>query len=210
MSAPDVTAEHAGWFGKLPALGDFASRRLPDAWIAPWDEWLQAELVNARAALGDDAWTAVYMVAPVRRFWLAPGLLTSQAWLGVLMPSVDSVGRHFPFTLAAPLRAGHAALVDALANDDWLDAADALARQVLDPAFDVAALEQAITLLPPLHGERRVEAHAGSTLANALHTDHVPLRCAWWCEGAREPAHVLCTDVLPRGANFMALLREGD
>src|SRR5687768_4511338 len=117
MSAPDVTAEHAGWFGKLPALGDFASRRLPDAWIAPWDEWLQAELVNARAALGDDAWTAVYMVAPVRRFWLAPGLLTSQAWLGVLMPSVDSVGRHFPFTLAAPLRAGHAALVDALAND---------------------------------------------------------------------------------------------
>ena len=202
-----MTAEPAGWFGKMPALGDFASRRLPDVWIAGWDAWLQHELVSARDALSDDAWLSLYLVAPVRRFWLAPGLLTPQAWLGVLMPSVDSVGRHFPFTLATPLRNGHAELVDALANDDWLDLADALARQALDPSFDVAALEQAIAQLPPLHGERRVEAHAGTWLARELHGRHARLRCVWWCEGASAVDDYHGTDALPSGADFMALLR---
>jgi type VI secretion system protein ImpM len=202
--------ELAGWFGKMPALGDFASRRLPDAWIAAWDAWLQDELVRAREALGDDAWMSLYLVAPVRRFWLAPGLITDNAWLGVLMPSVDRVGRHFPFTLAVPLHNGHADLVDALANDDWLAAADALARQVLDPAFDVPALEQAIAQLPPLHGERRLEEHAGIALARELHAGHAQLRCVWWCEGASVPSQYAGADALPRGAAFMALLRDSE
>ena len=34
-------------------------------------------------------------------------------------------------------------------------------------AFDVAALEQAVFEMPALHGERRVEAHAGTRLAHA-------------------------------------------
>ena len=59
------------------------SRRLPDDWIAGWDDWLQRELVRSRAELGDDAWLPLYLVAPVRRFWLAPGLL-SVGWLGLL------------------------------------------------------------------------------------------------------------------------------
>jgi type VI secretion system protein ImpM len=199
----------AGWFGKMPALGDFASRRLPDAWVAAWDTWLGAELGAARETLGDDAWQALYMVAPVRRFWLAAGLLTNEPWLGLLMPSVDRVGRHFPFTLAAPLRPGHDDLVDALASDDWLDQADALARQVLDPAFDVPALEQAIAGLPPLHGERRVEEHAGIALARELHARHARLRCVWWCEGASAAADFIGADALPCGTAFMALLHEG-
>lgn len=201
-------AELAGWFGKMPALGDFASRRLPDAWIAAWDGWLQQELVRSREALGDEAWLALYMVAPVRRFWLAPDLVTREAWLGVLMPSVDSVGRQFPFTLAAPLRSGHADLVDALANDDWLDHADALARQVLDPAFGIEALEQSILGLPALHGERRLEAHAGTVLAQRLHERHGRPRCLWWCEGAQEPAAFIGAPALPTDAAFMALMRD--
>jgi type VI secretion system protein ImpM len=199
--------EPAGWFGKMPALGDFASRRLPDDWIAGWDGWLGEELAAARDALGDDAWLEVFLVAPIRRFWLAPGLLTRQAWLGVLMPSVDSVGRHFPFTLAAPLHAGRADLLDALANDDWFAEADALARHVLDPAFDVAALEQAIAGLPALHPERRDEEHGGTLLARELRARHGRLRGVWWCEGAGLPEDYLVSDGLPRGAAFLALLR---
>ena len=61
-----------------------------------------------------DAWLSLYLVAPVRRFWLAPGLLAGCGWLGVLMPSVDSVGRHFPFTMAVPLPPGHDDVLDAL------------------------------------------------------------------------------------------------
>jgi len=201
-------AELAGWFGKMPALGDFASRRLPDGWIAGWDAWLQHELVESRALLGDDEWLALYMVAPVRRFWLAPGLLTPDAWSGVLMPSVDRVGRPFPFTLAASLGAGQDHLVDALASGDWFDAADAVARRVLDPACDVGVLEQAVAGLPPLHGERRSETLEGTRVAQQLHAQHPRLGCVWWCEGASDAAAYMGTDALPRGAAFMALLRE--
>jgi type VI secretion system protein ImpM len=203
-------AEAPGWFGKMPALGDFASRRLPDAWREAWDTWLQHALVQSREQLDEQEWLSLYMVAPVRRFWLAQGLLTPEAWIGVLMPSVDSVGRQFPFTLAAALHSGHTDIVDALANSDWLDAADALARQVLDPAFDVEALEQAVAELPALHGERRLETHAGSLLAQELHASHNKLRCAWWCEGASQAAEFLCGHAFPTSAAFMALLRDGD
>jgi type VI secretion system protein ImpM len=212
MSTPLVSGEGrlaAGWFGKMPALGDFASRRLNAPWIEAWDGWLQRELVRSRAELGDDDWLALFLVAPVRRFWLAPGLVTAQAWLGVLMPSVDSVGRHFPFTLTSALMPGHDALVDALANDNWLDAADELARQVLDPVFDVAALEQAVAQLPPLHGDRRVEAHAGSRLASELADACPGVRCAWWCEGATRADEFVLAHDLPDGTAFDALLHSG-
>jgi len=199
----------AGWFGKLPALGDFASRRLPAEWLAAWDGWLQHELVAAREALGDEAWQALYMVAPVRRFWLAPGLVTRAGWLGVMMPSVDSVGRQFPLTLAAPLVDGHADLVDVLADSDWLGAADALVREVLDPAFDVDALEQAIASWSAPHGERRLEVHAGTLLSQQLQQMGTLPRCAWWCEGASEVEQFLCAHELPAGDAFVALWRAG-
>ena len=208
IDQPRSLADAPGWFGKMPALGDFASRRLPDDWIAGWDDWLQRELVRSRAELGDDAWLSLYLVAPVRRFWLAPGVLAGRAWLGVLMPSVDNVGRHFPFTLAVPLPAGHDDIVDALANSNWLDAADETARQVLDPAFDVGALEQSLLDMPALHGERRTEAHAGITLAEQLRAACTPLRSAWWCEGAERAEQFMLAAALPAGAAFDALLRE--
>jgi type VI secretion system protein ImpM len=201
--------EPPGWFGKMPALGDFASRRLPSEWIGVWDDWLQHEIVRARAALGDEGWLETYLVAPVRRFWLAAGLVTRDAWLGLMMPSVDSVGRHFPFTLAVPLPATQGELVDALAGSDWLDAADTLARQVLDPDFGVDALEQALAQMPLLHGERRLEAHAGTLLAEQLRTAQASMCCAWWCEGAREPDDFICADGLPSAALFDALLHDG-
>jgi len=208
IDQPRSLADAPGWFGKMPALGDFASRRLPDDWIAGWDDWLQRELVRSRAELGDDAWLSLYLVAPVRRFWLAPGVLAGRAWLGVLMPSVDNVGRHFPFTLAVPLPAGHDDIVDALANSNWLDAADETARQVLDPAFDVGALEQSLLDMPALHGERRNEVHAGITLAEQLRAACTPLRSAWWCEGAERAEQFMLAAALPAGPAFDALLRE--
>jgi type VI secretion system protein ImpM len=198
-------AEAAGWFGKMPSLGDFASRRLPPKWIDAWDAWLQHELVRARSEIGEAEWLDHYLVAPVRRFWLAPQLLSQAAWLGVLMPSVDSVGRHFPFTLAVPLQSGHDALVDALANNSWLDAADALALQALDPDFGVEALEQGVSVLPALHGERRIEAHAGTLLAEQLLAAHPHTRSVWWCDGANRPEQFACDEGLPAAAAFDAL-----
>lgn len=205
MPAPLLSVDGStGWFGKMPAHGDFVSRRLPAEWIAAWDDWLQQQLPRSRAMHGDDAWLALYLVAPVRRFWLAPGLLTPAAWLGVLMPSVDSVGRHFPLALATALPPARAQLADALAGEGWLAAADALARQALDPAFDVTALAQAAPTLPAPAVAPPDKPLA--VLAQRLAVSGA--RSAWWCEGAADVADFVLAPTLPVDAAFDALLHN--
>lgn len=91
----NVQAEAPGWFGKLAMLGDFASRRLSNEWIRPRDEWLSACMRTSQERLGE-RWLATYLAAPVWRFAWAPGIVDTQWWFGILMPSCDYVGRYFP------------------------------------------------------------------------------------------------------------------
>ncbi len=98
MRSPGV----AGCFGKLRGNGDFVTRRLPACFVEPWDAMLQAGLLAGRAARGR-AWLDEYLVAPLWCFALGGDVLGASGWAGVLMPSVDSAGRHFPLTVAAPV-----------------------------------------------------------------------------------------------------------
>jgi type VI secretion system protein ImpM len=100
FSSPDALP---GWFGKLPGMGDFAHRRLPESFRSVWDQWLQRGL--ARLKDRHDDWTAHYLEAPIWCFALGPNVVGEGAWIGVLMPSVDGVGRYFPFTIAVALDA---------------------------------------------------------------------------------------------------------
>ena len=88
-----------GWFGKLTALGDFATRRLDPGWTQGCDRWLSESLRASQQALGE-RWLQHYLSAPVWRFAWAPGVVDTSWWFGVLMPSCDSVGRYFPLLIA--------------------------------------------------------------------------------------------------------------
>jgi type VI secretion system protein ImpM len=98
-----------GAFGKIPALGDFFRLNVGQTFVVAWDQWLQDTLLAAQTALGGH-WDDRYMSAPIWRFSLAAGLAGPAPVIGVLMPSVDRVGRKFPLTLVcempnpAPLR----------------------------------------------------------------------------------------------------------
>ncbi|MCR8958310.1 type VI secretion system-associated protein TagF [Variovorax sp. S2] len=92
-----------GWFGKLPGMGDFAHRRLPESFLSEWDHWLQRGLARLKDRHTD--WMAHYLQAPVWCFALGPGVAGEGAWIGVMMPSVDGVGRYFPITLAVEIDA---------------------------------------------------------------------------------------------------------
>ena len=80
-------APDCGWFGKLPALGDFAQRRLEQDFITHWDTWLQAVIVDSQRTLGGN-WLATYLRAPVWRFVLAPGVVDGRSWSGILCDPV--------------------------------------------------------------------------------------------------------------------------
>jgi type VI secretion system protein ImpM len=188
-----------GWFGKLPSLGDFASRRLPPAFVQAWDRWLQRGLAAARTDLGEARWLDSYLVAPVLRFWLAPGVLGEQGWTGLMMPSIDRVGRHFPLTIAQPVES----LAAALAARDWVTALDHAARRVLDTAFTVDDFEDALAALtrednPP------ADAAAAALAEYLLDSDTV--LSVWWCGDAQEGTAFRRFGALPPEGAFAALL----
>jgi type VI secretion system protein ImpM len=189
-----------GWFGKLPNVGDFASRRLPDDFIRRWDGWLQAGLAQARAEQGE-GWLAGYLVAPIHRFWLAPGLIGERGWGGLVMPSVDRVGRHFPLTLAHPMET----FAEALSANGWFAAADAAARRVLDLDYTIAALEQSLATLAP--GGLPAPDHRAQALATRVlgmwPDGHASV---WWCGEASEPTRFECFESLPPPAATAAML----
>lgn len=114
-----------GFFGKLPGRGDFVGRRLAADFVEPWDAWLQGSIAQSRAALGGD-WLDIYLTSPLWRFVLSPGVCGPAAHIGVVMPSVDNVGRYFPLAAAVPCGAGGAALADAARLDAWFGAVEDL------------------------------------------------------------------------------------
>ena len=142
-----------GWYGKLPTLGDFASRRLDAGFIEPWDHWLGSGLAAQRAQLGE-AWLEAYLASPVWRFVLMPGVIPgvaqeAAALAGVLMPSVDKVGRYFPLTIVRRLdELPHSSQqLEGLLG--WLQRLEDVAVDALHEDWDIDTLEGALAALPP-------------------------------------------------------------
>ena len=139
-----------GFFGKLPALGDFVSRRVQDGLRETWDEWLQAGLVRAKADTGDE-WEALYLSGPVWRFALPPGYAAPEACCGLWLPSVDRVGRKFPMTVLATVESAPKTLELMAEAADFLAAAETLVVAALQgEVFDLGIFENDIANLHDL------------------------------------------------------------
>lgn len=191
-----------GWFGKLPGMGDFAHRRLPEAFRLPWDAWLQEGLGALRQRRAD--WTARYLESPLWCFALGGQLAGAGAWVGVLMPSVDSVGRYFPFTLATGVAAADCAAPEEARNElhQWWAWAAGVALQALEQDFDPGRLDAA------LQAPRQAIPAAGSDTSWAWPAAGASL---WFTDPAGPPQgwRLRCQG-LPRGERFDALFGCAD
>ncbi|SAK89924.1 hypothetical protein AWB80_06350 [Caballeronia pedi] len=150
IALADDGATIAGWYGKLPSLGDFAARRLSDAFVAPWDAWLAQRVAETQHALGD-AWLSLYLTCPVWRFFAMPGAIAptlGTCWTGVVMASVDRVGRHFPLTVAASLPAAPSTGGEVAALWQWLSAIEGVALAALDFDHSIERLDAQLAALP--------------------------------------------------------------
>lgn len=150
-----------GWYGKLPTLGDFASRRLEADFIEPWDLWLGEAMQAQRDALGE-GWLEAYRSSPPWRFLLTPGALPGEAgttaFAGILAASLDRVGRRFPLTLAASLARVPASASEYESLLAWLHRLEDVALDALSSEWGVDDLEQALAALPPPGGDAATPA----------------------------------------------------
>jgi type VI secretion system protein ImpM len=222
-----VPADTPGWYGKLSALGDFAGRRLPEAFRAACDPWLSQAMAGSRAQLGE-RWLDVYLTAPVLRFAWAPGVFDAHWWFGVMMPSCDNVGRYFPLLVAHPRPR---APVDRIALDHldlWLEHLAGAAVQTLLEDASVDAFEAALSNAPPWPtpgANLRLAVHAaglgtrheldrGATLnqwLQAVSVHDLQARLAghslWWRQtDTTQPASLHTVPGLPDAGTFAALL----
>ena len=138
----------AGWYGKIPGTGDFVTRRIPTAFSESWDRWLQAAIAGSRERLGG-RWRDTYLSMPIWRFVLSPGMLTPNAWAGIMVPSVDAVGRYFPLAVASALPSASLSIVGTLvAAESWFDDIETIALSAIAPGADSAAIDAAISQKP--------------------------------------------------------------
>lgn len=134
-----VSHECAGWFGKIPSVGDFLTRGLPRSFIEPWDEWLSFELSQAERAVGE-RWPQTYARASVSCFVLGPRVIDARLWCGVLVPSFDRVGRQFPLTIAF----GSTSHVRAAGGRQWWSQLARAGRRAAAPGGTPVLLEEAL------------------------------------------------------------------
>lgn len=226
-----MAVRQAGFYGKLPSLGDFCARNLPPEFVTPWDNWLRAAMGLARRSVGDDlVWRETFLTSPVWRFVLAAGICGPAGWTGVIGPGSDRVGRFFPLTIVLPLEAE--ADVARLVGD-WeggYRAAEDLLLAALDNHYDADALAAAVegwrhSMTPPrrtmpagnrfggdrpmvqvplgLHGKEVV----GAAISTAAAQSGLLPYSLWWHVGwsQAEPSAVVCAG-LPDPTGFKAFI----
>ncbi|HLS42948.1 MAG TPA: type VI secretion system-associated protein TagF [Paenalcaligenes sp.] len=103
----DELYEGLGWYGKLMAAGDFVHRRLDNALLNFWYQWLSQSLQQQKNLLRQAP--AQYKQAPVWNFVLPAALSPDkeQLQIGCIAPSQDRVGRQFPLLISLAVPAEH-------------------------------------------------------------------------------------------------------
>lgn len=127
MSSEPLT----GLFGKLPAHGDFIHRTLPADFVSAWDEWLQHYIAGSQEQIGEQ-WLDFYLTSPIWRFMISEGCIDSNSWVGVMLPSVDKIGRYFPISIITRVPQEVCSLDFLLSNNSWLEEIESIALQALE------------------------------------------------------------------------------
>jgi type VI secretion system protein ImpM len=137
-----------GFYGKLPARGDFLGRRLSRAFTNVLDGWLQESIAASRETLGE-RWLDLYLVSPLWRFVVTANACGPKPAAGILIPSVDTVGRYFPLMVGLEMDPPFEAPEFVAGSSAWFDSLESLALAALDPEFDLAAFDRPLALAQP-------------------------------------------------------------
>lgn len=212
-----------GAFGKMPSAGDFFRLNTPGGFVRVWDNWLQQVMLAGQGAYGP-GFDAHYMSAPIWRFTLPAGQAGAGKVMGVMMPSVDRVGRRFPLTLMAALPTPGPAALDYLSEaalfarleDVALDALeDTMTRDKLSEVLAQIPVPdmREVVPLPALDSALVISSAQGpETLPPSLSGDALEARltgCSLWTAVLDGVPRMMACPGLPQGQAALGLFDLG-
>lgn len=219
----DYAIKELGFCGKIPAKGDFVQSDFNPEFLKNWNEWLQAVVAVSKEQV-EENWLDCYLTSPVWHFALSEGVCCEQGVLGTLIPSVDQVSRHFPFTIAA---LHNLSAVQAWYDNDWSTRFESIILDVLEDEFDLDSWFEALKSeevivnneqisISNIESEDKIkkgwviQGQLSPKLIELLHHQyqhHFGKYSLWWTLGSElvEPCFIV-TDGLPQVSQFVAML----
>jgi type VI secretion system protein ImpM len=206
-----------GYFGKMPKAGDFVSRNVDSAVKDGFDRWLQESLNESRSQM-KEAWLGAFLTAPIWRFLLFGQFGDSRTVLGVMIPSVDKVGRYFPLAVLIELTEFEITENTIAICDAMLHEFEELLLSALSEDIDQDFFEYQIGLAARKYVDKRVEPHGNSAenrfqgtegLEQKLGELHSLGGSVWWTEGSdSRQADLLLFRALPGSSVYASFLRD--
>ncbi|WP_199437446.1 type VI secretion system-associated protein TagF [Vibrio owensii] len=212
-----------GYIGKMPAKGDFVKDGLSQEFTGRWHDWQQAVIAVSREQLGE-SWSEYFLTAPIWHFALDVSYMEDATYIGSVIPSVDSSGRYFFFTVA---RAVQGPAVKYWQQSDWTEHSQNLAVAVLSDEFvfdawaqgltdsdNLPAEEAGVSQVPTMVYEselsviyQRSSQLSVNSLLNRMIGKDYKTPCFWWTDGSDniEPC-MLVTSGLPSIGQYSAML----
>jgi type VI secretion system protein ImpM len=160
------------------------------------------------------------MSVPIWRFCLSPGVAGASGVIGVLMPSVDRVGRRFPLTLVGPLPDSMPVIEAHLSSDDTFEMLETIALSVLDDDLskDILAERLEGVGFSAVHAVTACSVVPGSSVVCRAKTSQQMVRTTTaellarsfasptiWSTLMEEDSRLMVCDGLPDGLNMQGL-----
>ncbi|MBX2809963.1 MAG: type VI secretion system-associated protein TagF [Cellvibrionaceae bacterium] len=220
--------KRCGLFGKAPQKSDFICHNLPESFTEYWHAWLQSSLSISQEQLGGQ-WLGHYLISPIWHFAIMPSIAYKQAVVGVMIPSVDEVGRYFPITIAhmgnynvwsAYLQGEYwykdiekvalMTLADEVTYNTLIAELEALPIPELDPLPDY----QTVSAPHAYKGNQHFEQTKGMTnsdlavsLLPKLYDQQLGRHSLWWTKGSETvPSCLAVSNNIPDPGQFAAML----
>ena len=112
-----------------------------------------------------------------------PGVCGNKAWAGILMPSVDKVGRYFPLTICCELQRLPASAEELGALLGWINQLEQPALAALETQHTVEQLEvelkpRFMDLFPEIEEKQRTTILRLARTADSVANDIIPITSA--------------------------------
>ena len=198
-------------YGKLPAHADYVLVSLPSTLEVQLHQWLSTIIFETESLLGKDAWLNAFLTTQPLCFLLNLDVKEPVSLFGVMIPSVDKVGRYFPLItgiyltkhfqlndLDKPLLGG---LANAMVNEQV---------SVMHDYQSVEILQKKIMNLKELDSIREyaVKASSSSLLSSLQKLKKHPIISSCWWE-LDNPHQGIETHELPSSAYYQSILSKG-